>query len=81
MHDGGKTSKNDNLEVYCCEKKARVCLSGEVCPWRGGCGEEGGITCERSGLSSDWMAKMDCQGYNGMGWVYCSLDGQLTLKK
>jgi len=70
MTDYGTTSPSDNLEVYCCDGIARFCLSGEACPWRGGCvvTDE---TCSDAGLPTDVMADATCQRWRFISTYSC----------
>lgn len=78
MDDGGGSGVGDSLEVYCFHYVARFCLSGEACQWRGSFPTtDDGTTCERSGLSSDYMANAWCEYWNGHDSHYCNQDEQI----
>jgi hypothetical protein len=73
MHDGGVNAGGDSLEVYCYWGVARFCLSGESCQWRSGQpGSDDGTTCERAGLTSDYMANAWCDYYDGHADYNCT---------
>jgi hypothetical protein len=76
MNDGGVSNQGDSLLIYCCDSTVRVCLSGEACPWGGGCGTTA-TTCSRSGLPNDYMANAGCEQWRGRGNYYCSPTGEI----
>jgi len=83
MDDGGGTSINDSLEVYCVSGLARFCLSGEDCPWRNGSpATADGATCSRAGLDTggeNFMAHAWCSQYQGHEWYVCGADSQISF--
>ncbi len=76
--DHGTTGSSDQLEVYCCDGQTRFCLSGEACPWRGGC-VTSAKTCSHAGLFDDVLATASCNKFMGITTYGCSPDEQAVL--
>jgi hypothetical protein len=62
INDSGESAAGDSLEVYCVDDVMRFCLSGEMCPWRGGLAPPTESTCSPSGLLDPEMATIFMQG-------------------
>lgn len=72
MDDGGQTSWNDNLEVYCANGISRFCLSGEYCPWRSVASANPAQTCSTDGLGGTrQLAYATCSQWRGYNKYYC----------
>ncbi|MDP3216541.1 MAG: hypothetical protein Q8S73_20700, partial [Deltaproteobacteria bacterium] len=77
VNDGGGSAGGDSLQVYCSGGIARFCLSGEQCPWRSGLTTAPTVTCSRSGLASDFMARVSCSPWNGRTNYSCDSAGRI----
>ncbi len=75
--DGGGSGRDDTLQIYCSNGITRFCLSGEACPWRTGAVTSDAVTCSRSGLASDFMARVTCQQWYARSNYSCDPSGRI----
>ena len=90
VDDGGSSSRNDGLEVFCINGSARFCLTGEACPWRAGTpAVDDGRSCSSAGLDprnprgAYFMAYLTRTYLNVGGYqldlFYCPPSGRIVL--